>query len=186
MQSECLNCSLDVPADSVFCLNCYMPHGWSPDTDRRELAVQLTSHPLVKGYLSGAEQHRNDLRELLQHLSAKRVGDTQQAAWLFMSIFDYLCGYGPLGPILRDPSLRLILVKDFDRILVSSTHRDVRAGARYDSREHLIDELKRLASMHNIQLDGPKSECEFVNSNWNFKIALQPEPNGNFLIVSAS
>jgi hypothetical protein len=183
MQNDCVNCGLDLPEQAMFCSNCYMPHGFSLDEDRRALTAELATHPLARGYRSGSKQDRNDLRQLVQQLTAKRFDDLRQASWLVMTVLDHLCGYGPLGPILRDPSFRLLLVKDFDRVLVSGTHRDIKAGTNYDSREHLVDELRRLALINNVQMDG-ENECEFVNSNWNFKISLQPEANGNFLVIS--
>lgn len=185
MQTECINCQWYIPEEAIYCLHCYTPQGWCLDEHRRALSSQLANHPLIRTSPTRSVQEMNELRELLWHLVSKRLNDSTKANWLFLTVFDYLCGFGPLGSILRDPSVSLVIVKDFDQIFVSNSQGNLKVGTKYDSKNHLIRELHRLLRMNDLQLKANEKQCEFVRAFWNFKINLQPEPNDNFLVIAA-
>lgn len=186
MPNECSNCQKNLMEDAIFCLNCYTPNGWRLDDHRRALITEFAEHPLLIQSRIGSTEAVENLRELLRIAASKRLKDSQQATWLFATVLDYLCGFGPLGIILRDPSASFVLVKDFDQIFVSNSQGKFKTGAKYDSRKDLIAALHQLAKLNNQGIGEDEEVCEFIHSFWNFRINFRPKPNDNFLVITTS
>ena len=59
-------------------------------------------------------------------------------------LLDELVGYGPLSPILREPTISEIMVNGPDRIFVESKGRLYETGVRFFNERHLIQIIQRI------------------------------------------
>lgn len=184
--SNCLNCNTGLAGDVLCCPSCYAFQRWQPEHVRHS----LYQSDVWRSQLSRCESEKecsDDLRSALQMLIEKTEPDHVKASYLFVSIFDHYWGFGPLGFAMRDPSLRTLIVKDFDRIFASNSCGEIRTGIAYLNREHLLLELNKLINLaKQPTLDEAENTCEFLLANWNCRINRNPKADESFLVLTVS
>jgi len=79
------------------------------------------------------------LREVRHELPVELEGDLFRQALL-----DELTGYGPITPMLRDPSVDEVMINGPDRIFVERAGRLYESGARFFNDRHLITIIQRI------------------------------------------
>lgn len=73
---------------------------------------------------------------------------------LLQDILDEVFGFGPLGPILRDPSVREIFVSDFNNVLVRRAKEEKTAPSvvAFENLEHYLKIVERILTKNQMVL----------------------------------
>jgi hypothetical protein len=150
----CPNCRANLP-NPVACLTCYSLFVPDLRTRKAHLISILNDNALVRAYSDEDEGSADETRQLFWRTIEKEYPKitSDESGWLFLELFDELIGYGAIGPIMRDPSMREVRVLAHDQIFAHNMIGQIKTGLSYESPEHLknsmqtvIDKLS-LASM---------------------------------------
>lgn len=94
---------------------------------------------------------RADLRRVIAFEQTPLSDDDRHR--LIQELTDEVLGYGPLQPLLDDPSVTEVMVNGPDTVYVEQGGRIVRTAARFASEEHLRRVIERIVSRVGRRID---------------------------------
>ncbi len=84
---------------------------------------------------------------------------------VLQDVLDEVFGFGPLGPLLRMPALRELIVLDFDRIYIKGTgelsERRL-ANVRFENSDHCWRIVKRILETHKLEISKDNPVASFT------------------------
>ncbi|MCW5822454.1 MAG: hypothetical protein KIT34_06590 [Cyanobacteria bacterium TGS_CYA1] len=82
---------------------------------------------------------------------------------LLQDLLDEVFGFGPLGAILRDPSLREIFVSNYDKVLIRTARQEKMGPSEvvFESLEHYLKIVERILTKNNLRLS-PENPIETI------------------------
>jgi len=111
-----------------------------------ERDLELTTDPVV---FERSIRHRLE-RLLDEDMVALRAAEKEQ---LVTIILREAVGYGPLDPLLKDPSVTEIMVNAADEVYVERGGRIVRTHVRFDDNEQLMNVMRRIVATVGRRVD---------------------------------
>jgi len=122
-----------------------------PVPDRDDLAREVSTRLAASGTAPSGPAVTDALRAVLRERGlaweAGRVAATVQA------IVDELRGFGPIGPLLRDPDVTEIMINAPSEVYVEKRGRIVPAPARLGSDDEILHLIERVVSPLGLRVD---------------------------------
>lgn len=107
------------------------------------LRNELDSSPLKRIDESTQAQIRSRIRELVNQDPAPLT--MMERGILLQTVLDEIFGFGPLGPVLRDPTVKEIFVNAADSVFVGRYGRLEKTTVEFDGIEHLKSTIERIS-----------------------------------------
>ena len=101
---------------------------------------------------------------------------TIHKAILVQNVFDEAFGFGPLGPILRDPSVFDIFVKGPDAVYVERAGRLEKSSVFFENEQHLLYTIAKIIMPLGQVLSETSPVVRAVLPNGSWVIAALPPP----------
>lgn len=95
---------------------------------------------------------------------------------LIQTILDELFGFGPLGPVLRDPSVRDIWVNGPDNVVVERDGHFEKASVHFENEEHLLLTITKVVKPLGLELNDANPAIQAFLPNGSLVIAALPPP----------
>ncbi len=125
----------------------------------------------------------NELRaEISKSVNELVILDTQPLSMLerglvLQDVLDELFGFGPLGPLLRDPSLRELFVQEHDNIFIRQAKEPrapIKTSVKFDSVDHFLRIIERILTLNRLMLTDENPIASMTLSNGNLLIITKP------------
>ena len=108
---------------------------------------------------SAAKQKiQDELPHALRQADANMPEETR--AKLIQAVMDELYGFGPIQPLLDDPTITEVMVNRADRVYVERNGKPGRTDVRFDDEEHVRRIADRIAKPLGKTLDGNNPLCD--------------------------
>ncbi len=133
-------------------------------TDENKELVRVRLIELVN-----ADPTCNDMPESIKHT---------HHTILMQSVLDEVFGFGPLGPVLRDPTVWDIWVNGPDAVYVEREKRFEKAGVNFESEEHLLLTIRKVLQPLGYELSKTNPAVQAMLPNGSLVIAALP-PKGS-------
>lgn len=103
---------------------------------------------------------------------------------LLQHLLDELFGFGPLGPLLRNPDLADIYVYGADCVYAERAGMLEKSRTTFENDDHLLQTINRILLPLGKQLnkDSPVVSCKLQNGTW-ILTALRPESHNAPLLI---
>lgn len=129
--------------------------------DVRERILQGPSKELITSGKIRFDPHARaqvseeiDREALKSILEGKRSGGQEESAYLIASTINEIVGLGPIEPLWQDPTISEVMVNGPDDVYIERRGLQVRVkGARFRSKEHLLEVCQRILAPLNRKLD---------------------------------
>lgn len=125
----------------------------------------------VSAYGESTNELRADIRKAVNEIV---VSDTKPLSVLergvvLQDVLDEMFGFGPLGPLLRDPALRELFVQDERNIFVrvAKVPERLTASAKFEDASHLMKIINRVLRANNLELSPENPIVSLTLSNGN-------------------
>lgn len=109
---------------------------------------------------------RNRIRELVNEEIEPLT--MMERGIVLQDVLDEIFGFGPLGPLLRMPAMRELIVLDYDRIYIKGlgelAQRQL-ADARFESVDHYWRIIKRILETHKLEITPDDPVASFTLSS---------------------
>lgn len=191
---DCPNCAEMIRKDATFCRYCQceveqqerplriaplaVPEETVSNMDRERIEVyknkvikQITRE--MKG-MSLNDNMTADIQGKIRARLRELVNNNMEPLTMMergivlQDVLDEIFGFGPLGPLLRMPALRELIVLDFDRIYIKGlgelSERKL-ANARFEDIEHFWRIVKRILETHKLEISTDNPVASFTLSS---------------------
>jgi hypothetical protein len=101
---------------------------------------------------------------------------------LLQNILDEMFGFGPLGPLLRDPSVQGIYVNYANSVYVERKGELVRTTETFESEQHLRQIIDKIIQPQHLNNDSHIVTCTLPSGTW-VLAALRPGANEAPLLI---
>jgi hypothetical protein len=194
----CSFCAEMIRKEAVYCKNC------QSDLEPAVAKFEANQSLIRKRSLAVIAQLKNEMdtsalhrhNEDAQHQARMRIRELvnsdpapltmMEKGMLLQSILDELFGFGPLGPILRDPTVADIYVHNAGSICVERDGKIIETTESFESDQHLsqvIDRILHFQGSARLDSDSPLISCTLPNGTW-VVAGLRPETHDSpFLIL---
>ncbi len=127
--------------------------GITDPVERARAAVQATLATAHQELVEDIETHRGELEHAIADLVARQPLTEDERGRLEAELGQYLTGYGPVQPLIDDPSVTEILVNAFDDVWFERDGRLHKASVSFPSRASYEAFAHRLAERAHKPLD---------------------------------
>jgi pilus assembly protein CpaF len=93
---------------------------------------------------------------------------TAEKGELLQAVLDEVFGFGPLGPLLRDPTLGDIFVNGCYAVYAERNDRLEKTSVRFDSERHLLQTIDKILQPlgYHLDKDNPVVHATLPNGSW--------------------
>ena len=126
------------------------------DALTQRLLGELTAHlDLAQLRELAPERREEEVSRLVAHLLAAEPQwlDSAGQQAVTQTILDELLGLGPLGPLLRDPSISEIMVNGHQQVFIETDGRLAEVRSRFRDANHVLQIIERIASRLGRRID---------------------------------
>jgi pilus assembly protein CpaF len=118
-----------------------------------ELLIEELEHGNLEGLPEGQQREAvaKAARELIAQEGLALGGMSRDE--LIEAVVDEVLGLGPLEPLLRDPSISEVMVKDIDKIYYEQEGRIFRSPARFRDKPHVMRIVERIVAPLGRRID---------------------------------
>ncbi len=101
---------------------------------------------------------------------------------LLQNVLDEIFGFGPLGPLLRDPSVQGIYVHYASSVYVERQGELVRTTEAFENEQHLRQIIDKIIGPQHLNNDSPVVTCTLPSGTW-VLAAIRREANHSPLLI---
>lgn len=100
------------------------------------------------------EFHKTIMSSINQIVDAVEMPlSVQERSMLLNGVKDEIFGFGPLGPLLRDPTMEVICVNTYNQVFKKTHARFQHSHIQFEDEQHLLDTIEKIYLPHGLQLN---------------------------------
>lgn len=156
------------------------------DTIRKRITETLMNRPdlLNNKHLS---QSKEEIKMIISQAfrNAENLHLRREADRYIAEIYHDICEYGPLTPLLEDPTITEIKVSGFERVKVEREGQESRVDTQFRNREHLMEVIEKIVAPigRKVDMSNPIVDA-FLPDKSRVNIVLDPiAVNGPFMNI---